>query len=716
MSQLGTMNVTVGADISQLLAQIVMGGKSLNNFQEQLKRFKDKLANATDPAAIIRLNAAIAATQQRISTINNAGANASSGLNRIAPSSNSAAFALTNLGRVAQDAPFGFIGIQNNLNPLLESFQRLKAESGSTGGALRAMASSLTGVGGLGLAVSVATAALTVLTQQGFFKSKKAAEETADANKKLSDSYKNITSDLATESSKVAVLVSQLQQEGITRKQREEAIERLQNISPAYFANLDKENATIKQITAAYNLYSKSILRSIEAKVNQKQLEDITTKILDLEKQGTDVGLRKEYIDGKLVTVRKQQFDYSTKINKGLNDYQRFQEGTLGLSLQQLDTLKNYKLTQKELIDLVAKNQGLETLNVKQSDTKKEKKADTKDIKEKAETIEDVLGKLRTQIKELNIEEGLLNDDKGRERVSAFLSAIKTLVIKYKLDPEGKLVQGLFDEAKFAKLGFIYEKGFLKLGKNASANFQKSFFTAPEEIPSPISYEKAVSDGVDYAELFRQGLIQKIKALKIKFSFDKTGTIDELTKALQAGQEKLLQYRTSLTNILESTTENILVSFSDTLGKVIAGDVGIGALFGSISKQLAAGLKQMGQYLIQTAITFKLAKSILGKNPALGAIAGVAMIALGSLIESKINKVPGFANGVNNFRGGFAVVGERGPELVNLPSGSNVIPNNQLSGKIGGENAVQLSGVFRISGNDLVASIDRTNKTNSRIT
>src|SRR5574343_915638 len=72
--------------------------------------------------------------------------------------SNQAANALTNLGRVAQDAPFGFIGIQNNLNPLLESFQRLKIESGSTGGALKALAGSLIGPAGLGLALSVGSA------------------------------------------------------------------------------------------------------------------------------------------------------------------------------------------------------------------------------------------------------------------------------------------------------------------------------------------------------------------------------------------------------------------------------------------------------------------------------------------------------------------------------------------------------------------------------
>jgi hypothetical protein len=42
--------------------------------------------------------------------------------------------------------------------------------------------------------------------------------------------------------------------------------------------------------------------------------------------------------------------------------------------------------------------------------------------------------------------------------------------------------------------------------------------------------------------------------------------------------------------------------------------------------------------------------------------------------------IPGFATGVQNFSGGLAVVGERGPELVNLPRGSDVIPNNQISG------------------------------------
>jgi hypothetical protein len=45
--------------------------------------------------------------------------------------------------------------------------------------------------------------------------------------------------------------------------------------------------------------------------------------------------------------------------------------------------------------------------------------------------------------------------------------------------------------------------------------------------------------------------------------------------------------------------------------------------------------------------------------------------------------VPGFARGINNFRGGMAIVGERGPELLNLPRGSQVIPNKQTEAMMG---------------------------------
>lgn len=52
----------------------------------------------------------------------------------------------------------------------------------------------------------------------------------------------------------------------------------------------------------------------------------------------------------------------------------------------------------------------------------------------------------------------------------------------------------------------------------------------------------------------------------------------------------------------------------------------------------------------------------------------------GGIFGSLLKSIPGFANGTRSAPGGLAFVGERGPELVNLPRGSQVIPNHQLRG------------------------------------
>jgi hypothetical protein len=74
--------------------------------------------------------------------------------------SNRANVALTNLGRVVSDAPFGLIGIANNIDPLLSSFQQLSRESGGAGGALKSLAASLRGPAGIAIAVTAATSVL----------------------------------------------------------------------------------------------------------------------------------------------------------------------------------------------------------------------------------------------------------------------------------------------------------------------------------------------------------------------------------------------------------------------------------------------------------------------------------------------------------------------------------------------------------------------------
>jgi hypothetical protein len=86
----------------------------------------------------------------------------SAALNRAGKPTADATQSLVNLSRIAQDAPYGFLGISNNLNPMLESFQRLQKESGSSSEALKAMVAGLTGPAGLGVALGVVSSLLVV--------------------------------------------------------------------------------------------------------------------------------------------------------------------------------------------------------------------------------------------------------------------------------------------------------------------------------------------------------------------------------------------------------------------------------------------------------------------------------------------------------------------------------------------------------------------------
>lgn len=62
---------------------------------------------------------------------------------------------------------------------------------------------------------------------------------------------------------------------------------------------------------------------------------------------------------------------------------------------------------------------------------------------------------------------------------------------------------------------------------------------------------------------------------------------------------------------------------------------------------------------------------------------GSALINMGLNSLGAQFKIPGFANGTMNAPGGMALVGERGPELVNLPKGAQVIPNYRTNQMVG---------------------------------
>jgi len=135
------LSINIGANTQDFQGALQKAQNLLGQFQAALKK-------ATNVGEINYLNNQIANLNKTIAGIN-------SQMNNIGRPAADATNALSNLSRVAQDAPYGFMGIANNLNPLLESFQRLQKESGGTGNAMKSLVSGLTGPAGIGLALGV---------------------------------------------------------------------------------------------------------------------------------------------------------------------------------------------------------------------------------------------------------------------------------------------------------------------------------------------------------------------------------------------------------------------------------------------------------------------------------------------------------------------------------------------------------------------------------
>jgi len=122
---------------------------------------------------------------------------------------------------------------------------------------------------------------------------------------------------------------------------------------------------------------------------------------------------------------------------------------------------------------------------------------------------------------------------------------------------------------------------------------------------------------------------------------------------------------------------------------------GLSALFGEVAlmavKELSGGVRGFLQEWRRSGPEIMdFIKGMINDLVLLAKTINRVMDALGRLgimssdARSRGVSLPGYANGVTNAPGGWAMVGERGPELVQLPRGSNVYPSGTAPSGGGG--------------------------------
>lgn len=275
MANSGRLEVEIGADVSGLENGISQAERQLRTLESR------RDARVRIGADTSELDRRISGVNTRLNELRTSAGTAQTAMRGMTGQVGNGSNALMQFSRIAQDAPFGIIGIGNNLTATAEAFGHLRNQTGSAGVALRAMASSLMGTGGILLGVSLLTTGFTLLAQSGLSVGDVIDKITGDFDEFGASVKKAREEGLKSAGKEVEglrELVAVAQNETIAKKDRLVAVEKLQSQFPAYYGNLSKEQIMYGDLTkatleATKALIAKSVAEKLGDKAGDKFIE-----------------------------------------------------------------------------------------------------------------------------------------------------------------------------------------------------------------------------------------------------------------------------------------------------------------------------------------------------------------------------------------------------------------------------------------------------------
>jgi hypothetical protein len=281
------IEVEIGAVIDGLRKGFGESVKIIETLEKQALDLDKALRAATDLPTIQGLNTQLAQTKNALTQLRNSGLDpltkATSGYNAVG----------IDFARIIQDAPYGIIGVGNNIQQLAFSFQELRNQSNSTSAALKQAFLQIFSPGNaLVLVISLITTALTAY-QMGVFDSK---EETKDLEKetetydqtlrKVIDSLDAVrqarlegSKGASDEIVQLDLLNRALTDTNQPQNVRIAAYKKLKEEYPTILSNISQEQALAKGLGDAYLKVVSAITQRASAIAIEEKLVDILLAI-----------------------------------------------------------------------------------------------------------------------------------------------------------------------------------------------------------------------------------------------------------------------------------------------------------------------------------------------------------------------------------------------------------------------------------------------------
>lgn len=585
------LEVIIGGDSRDLAKEIDKVEKQLRELTAQ-KRNNIKLG-LDNSEVILQINQAKKELKGYTTQLNST-ANASQNFSKATANGSNT---LTQFSRIAQDAPFGIMGIGNNLTATAESFANLSKSSGGAVNALKAVGSSLLGGGGVLLAISLVTTGLTYMSQSGltvgdvFDKLTGKFDENAQSMSKMNEEAVKSSSEQITS---FKAILSTARDVNVSMRDRLTAVGELQKQYPAYFGNLSQEQILNGNVTGAVKELTNALIAKAKASAYSSKIADLAVEEFKLREKESKL----------LDEIKKQQNEVAlAKITSG--KVGAFAQGSTNIAYG-------------------AANTALANM---QSELK------------------DIGNELQTN---WNTARGLTAEIEKQYKASIKLSEPKT-----KDAPKTKAVKSK---------GYDFGGGFLGGG-----------------IVNPNLGLITPDLGVDEAAIEAN---------------------EKLRLALELQKKTIEDFNKELGSIVTNGTVNALAGIGDAIGGALAsgGNV-IDAVGKSILGSMGTMLQELGKATIAYGVGLIAIKAAI-KNPATAIAAGVAMVALGSMIGKAVSKSSSVVGGDG---GGGGSTGR------DYSSPASTVSTGSGGGFTNG------SVVFEISGTSLIGVLSNSLDKNSRL-
>jgi hypothetical protein len=654
----------------------------------------------------------------------------------------------TNIALVVQDLPYGFRAIQNNLPAVI-------------GG--------IAGVGGAAyLAFSVIIAGFTFLDEA----QRKAAAESKNLKKEqesLGDQILESTTSARAQGILLQQYVTIARDVTQSDATRNEALKKANELYGTHNEKLTLANINTEKVKKSLDGYIDSLIKLAVAEKYASQIADNIIEQDKLKSQTDEKDIVRQKllgeIRGKQTNESRDLLDVYADLRKVNGEINKLDNDKKALISTNIKLTDNYAKALKDAT--VANSKFGETgkggkagkddsyINLLKSRIQLSKN----DLDTRLQLQKDVLAN-ETENERVSIRNSTLSRSQKAKAIEnideTMLNKIKLLEEEYSKDSydlekqdfalriklseddleSQKIIYGqqLLSLKERLDNGLILEKDYL----NEYADVKNSLLNVDKKINEELlkQQEKLGKDQVNVIKselgvklrLNKDNLIGQQEAVKssmtqvsnaMKAAFG-TGAFpillqyyDELNGKLEAMDTKALRGAEAMkkvNGIISDMATNSIVLLGENIGKALGGETV--DLFGGFLDLLSSGLQDIGKALIAYGVAMDAFKKAF-TNPYAAIAAGIALVAAGALLKSRINKTSGGGASAGNipaFANGGIVSGPTMGLMGEYPGAKSnpevIAPLDKLKDMLGGGQG----GTFVLRGQDLLLSVNRAQK------